>query len=109
MKPLLGLRTLRHTESKLFSKHKAIAWPPRTPARTRTARLIPGRSVSAPRATRAKTCLYELHGHKSLLDLACAKVASMIKGKAPVEIRKTFNTANDATPEEEAKVREENK
>ena len=28
---------------------------------------------------------------KSLLDLTCAKVASMIKGKTPEEIRKTFN------------------
>jgi S-phase kinase-associated protein 1 len=46
---------------------------------------------------------------KSLLDLTCAKVASMIKGKTPEEIRKTFNIVNDFTPEEEAKVREENK
>ena len=46
---------------------------------------------------------------KSLLDLTCAKVASMIKGKTPEEIRKTFNIENDFTPEEEAQVREENK
>ena len=46
---------------------------------------------------------------KSLLDLTCAKVASMIKGKTPEEIRKTFNIVNDFTPEEEAHVREENK
>ena len=46
---------------------------------------------------------------KSLLDLTCAKVASMIKGKTPEEIRKTFNIVNDFTPEEEAQVREENK
>jgi S-phase kinase-associated protein 1 len=46
---------------------------------------------------------------KSLLDLTCAKVASMIKGKTPEDIRKTFNIVNDFTPEEEAKVREENK
>ena len=26
----------------------------------------------------------------SLLDLACAKIASLIKGKTPAEIRKTF-------------------
>ncbi|KAL8008911.1 putative S-phase kinase-associated protein [Plasmopara halstedii] len=32
---------------------------------------------------------------KSLLDLACAKVASMIKGKTPQEIRDTFNIVND--------------
>mmetsp|Transcript_6452 Transcript_6452/g.9686 ORF Transcript_6452/g.9686 Transcript_6452/m.9686 type:complete len:172 (+) Transcript_6452:20-535(+) len=46
---------------------------------------------------------------KSLLDLTCAKVASMIKGKTPEEIRETFNITNDFTPEEEARVREENK
>jgi S-phase kinase-associated protein 1 len=46
---------------------------------------------------------------KSLLDLTCAKVASMIKGKTPDEIRSTFNIRNDFTPEEEAQVREENK
>eukprot|EP00567_Pseudictyota_dubia_P007778 CAMPEP_0197451936 /NCGR_PEP_ID=MMETSP1175-20131217/30601_1 /TAXON_ID=1003142 /ORGANISM="Triceratium dubium, Strain CCMP147" /LENGTH=168 /DNA_ID=CAMNT_0042984813 /DNA_START=150 /DNA_END=656 /DNA_ORIENTATION=+ len=46
---------------------------------------------------------------KPLLDLSCAKVASMIKGKTPEEIRKTFNIVNDFTPEEEAQVREENK
>ena len=45
---------------------------------------------------------------KMLLDLACAKVASMIKGKSPEEIRKTFNIKNDFTPEEEAAIREEN-
>eukprot|EP00924_Labyrinthula_sp_SR-Ha-C_P004111 maker-scaffold_3-snap-gene-14.48-mRNA-1 protein AED:0.04 eAED:0.04 QI:130/1/1/1/1/1/3/99/180 len=46
---------------------------------------------------------------KSLLDLSCAKVASMIKGKSPEEIRSLFNIKNDFTPEEEAKIREENK
>jgi len=34
----------------------------------------------------------------SLLDLSCAKVASMIKGKTPEEIRKTFNIQNDFSP-----------
>lgn len=46
---------------------------------------------------------------KPLLDLTCATVASMIKGKTPEEIRATFNITNDFTPEEEAQVREENK
>ena len=46
---------------------------------------------------------------KPLLDLACAKVASMIKGKTPEEIRKRFNIKNDFTPEEEEAVRAENK
>mmetsp|Transcript_154878 Transcript_154878/g.268356 ORF Transcript_154878/g.268356 Transcript_154878/m.268356 type:complete len:101 (+) Transcript_154878:2-304(+) len=46
---------------------------------------------------------------KSLLDLLCAKVASMIKGKTTEEIRKQFNIVNDFTPEEEAQAREENR
>jgi S-phase kinase-associated protein 1 len=46
---------------------------------------------------------------KPLLDLTCATVASMIKGKTPEEIRETFNIVNDFTPEEEAAIREENK
>jgi S-phase kinase-associated protein 1 len=46
---------------------------------------------------------------KPLLDLTCATVASMIKGKSPEDIRATFNIKNDFTPEEEAQVREENR
>ena len=46
---------------------------------------------------------------KPLLDLTCAKVASLIKDKSPEEIRKTFNIVNDFTPEEEEVVRAENK
>jgi len=46
---------------------------------------------------------------KPLLDLTCAKVASLIKGKTPEQIRKTFNIQNDFTPEEEEAVRQENK
>lgn len=45
---------------------------------------------------------------EALLDLACATVANMIKGKTPEEIRKTFNIVNDFTPEEEEEVRREN-
>ena len=44
-----------------------------------------------------------------LLDLTCAAVAGVIKGKTPEEIRNSFNIINDFTPEEEAQVREENK
>lgn len=47
---------------------------------------------------------------KGLLDLACAKVASMIKGRSVQEIRDTFNiVAEDFSPEEEAQIREENR
>jgi len=46
---------------------------------------------------------------KSLLLLMCAKVASMMKGKTPDQIRKTFNIRSDYTPEEEDQVRKEHK
>ena len=46
---------------------------------------------------------------KSLLDLCGGKVASMIKGKNPQQIRETFNIVNDMTPEEEAAAIEETK
>ena len=45
---------------------------------------------------------------KPLLEFASSKVASIIKGKTPEEIRKTFNIQNDFTPEEEQQIREEN-
>ncbi|KAJ0404285.1 hypothetical protein ATCC90586_001442 [Pythium insidiosum] len=46
---------------------------------------------------------------KSLLDLTCAKVATLIKGKTPEEIRATFGITAEFTPEEEQMIREENK
>jgi len=46
---------------------------------------------------------------KDLLDLTCACIASMIKGKTPEQIRSLFYIENDFTPEEEAKIREENR
>eukprot|EP01001_Neometanema_parovale_P009200 NODE_5449_length_945_cov_114.830900_g5231_i0.p1 GENE.NODE_5449_length_945_cov_114.830900_g5231_i0~~NODE_5449_length_945_cov_114.830900_g5231_i0.p1 ORF type:complete len:192 (+),score=60.43 NODE_5449_length_945_cov_114.830900_g5231_i0:61-636(+) len=46
---------------------------------------------------------------KDMLDLTCACVASMIKGKSPEQIRALFNIENDFTPEEEEKIREENR
>ena len=44
-----------------------------------------------------------------LLDLTCAKIASMIKDKTADEIRETFSIENDFTPEEEEAIREEYK
>ena len=46
--------------------------------------------------------------NEPLLDLCCAKVASLIKGHSVESIRKTFNVEEDFTAEEEAKIREEN-
>lgn len=46
---------------------------------------------------------------KDLLNLTCAKVASTLKGKSPEQIRELFGIENDFTPEEESKIREENK
>ena len=44
---------------------------------------------------------------RDLLDLTCAKVASVcMKGKTPEEIRKVFNLPKDETPEEKAKLDE---
>jgi S-phase kinase-associated protein 1 len=44
-----------------------------------------------------------------LLNLTCAAVACMIKGKTPEEIRKKFNIVNDFTPEEEKQLMAENR
>jgi len=46
---------------------------------------------------------------KPLLHLMCARVASLMKGKTPEQIRATFNIRNDATPTEEEEIRREYK
>ena len=43
-----------------------------------------------------------------LLDLMCASIAALLKGKTPEQIKETFGIDADFTPEEEAKVAEEN-
>ena len=43
-----------------------------------------------------------------LLDLACAKMATLIIDKTPEQIRETFGIVNDFTPEEEERARQEN-
>jgi len=45
---------------------------------------------------------------KGLLDRVLQRVADMIKGKQPEEIRRIFNIKNDFTPEEEEEIRQEN-
>jgi len=45
---------------------------------------------------------------KALLDLCCQKVADMIRGKTPEEIRQAFGIKNDFSPEEEEEIRKEN-
>jgi S-phase kinase-associated protein 1 len=44
----------------------------------------------------------------SLLDLGICKVACMVKGKEPDEVKKLFNIDPDITPEEEKMVRDQN-
>ena len=44
-----------------------------------------------------------------LLDLTCAKIASMCKDKSEDEIFKTFGVTETFSEEEKAKIREENK
>ena len=46
---------------------------------------------------------------KSLLELACAKVASLIKGMTIPQIREYFNIENDFTAEEEVNIMNDNK
>ncbi len=46
---------------------------------------------------------------KTLLELSCAKLASQLKNKTVEQLREEFGLENDFTPEEEAKLREENK
>ncbi|CBH17573.1 Cyclin A/CDK2-associated protein [Trypanosoma brucei gambiense DAL972] len=46
---------------------------------------------------------------RDLLDLTCACVANMIRGKSAEQIRELFNIESDFTPEEEEKIREENR
>jgi S-phase kinase-associated protein 1 len=46
---------------------------------------------------------------QSLLDLTCAKIASMCKDKTEDEIFKTFGVTETFSEEEKAKIREENK
>lgn len=46
---------------------------------------------------------------RELRDLSCATVASMIKGKTPDQIQALFNIDSDFTPEEEERIREENR
>ena len=46
---------------------------------------------------------------KSLIELTCAKVASVIKDMSIPEIRDYFHIENDFTPEEEAQIMDENR
>jgi len=47
--------------------------------------------------------------NKPLLELSCAKVATLIKGRTPEEIRNVFEIENDFSQEEEVRIREDNK
>jgi S-phase kinase-associated protein 1 len=41
---------------------------------------------------------------KPFLDLACGKVAAMVRNRSPEDLRKEFNIVNDFTPEEEVSL-----
>jgi S-phase kinase-associated protein 1 len=41
------------------------------------------------------------------MDLLCQTIADFLRGKTAAEIRVIFNLKNDFSPEEEAKIREE--
>eukprot|EP00349_Pseudokeronopsis_sp_Brazil_P001116 CAMPEP_0202963124 /NCGR_PEP_ID=MMETSP1396-20130829/7122_1 /ASSEMBLY_ACC=CAM_ASM_000872 /TAXON_ID= /ORGANISM="Pseudokeronopsis sp., Strain Brazil" /LENGTH=93 /DNA_ID=CAMNT_0049684091 /DNA_START=272 /DNA_END=550 /DNA_ORIENTATION=+ len=45
---------------------------------------------------------------KNLVELGCAKVGAMMKGKGIKELRKMFGIVNDFTPEEERTILEGN-
>jgi S-phase kinase-associated protein 1 len=44
---------------------------------------------------------------KPLLELCCARIASLMIGKTPKQIRKAFNLPDEFSPEEEARIRKE--
>lgn len=47
-----------------------------------------------------------------LLDLSCATIAAMAKGKTPTQLKELFRIESELktfTPEEEAQIREQNK
>ena len=46
---------------------------------------------------------------KSLMDLGCTKIATMMKGKKPKDIVAEFHVIKDFTPEQEANIRKEYK
>ncbi|KAJ2380356.1 hypothetical protein GGI23_007807, partial [Coemansia sp. RSA 2559] len=47
-------------------------------------------------------------GCSALLDLACARVANMVRNKDAAEIREMFNITDDFTEEEKEQIRKEN-
>ena len=55
------------------------------------------------------TMVANFMGINSLLDLCCAKIASLCKDKSEEEIFKTFNITETFTEEEKNKIKEENK
>ena len=60
--------------------------------------------------TMFKTLLAANYMHiTSLLNLMCAKVASLMKDKSPEKIRETFGISNDYTKEDEEKIRNDYK
>uniref|UniRef100_A0A915B6W6 Skp1-related protein n=1 Tax=Parascaris univalens TaxID=6257 RepID=A0A915B6W6_PARUN len=62
--------------------------------------------IQLPASTMKKAANYLDVGE--LLSAGCKTIAALIKGKSVEELREFFHIENDFTPEEEARVREEN-
>lgn len=87
---------------------------PSSAAPSAAAAAVTAAAASAPSAA-AQEVLFKLLlaanylNIRSLLQLTCAKVASLMKGKTPDQIRAVFNIRNDYTQAEEEEVRKEYK
>lgn len=44
-----------------------------------------------------------------LVDLSCAQIAILVRGKSPQEIRETLNIVTDFVPVDEVQLREDNR
>jgi hypothetical protein len=90
---------------------------PSSPGSTQTAvsaSSLAAAAASAPSATAQEVLFKLLHAAnylniRPLLQLACARVATLLRGRTPDQIRAVFNIRNDFTQAEEEEVRKEYK
>ena len=92
----------------------ALSQPTGSPSSASSAASLAAAAASAPSAA-AQEFLFKLLlaanylNIRPLLGLCCAKVASLMKGRTPDQIRAVFNIRNDYTQAEEEEVRKEYK